>query len=235
MLKVKVRLEADMAAARPDNRGFTLLELLIAMTMMTVIAASLYASMSIGFKARESAERVVEKGRAAEIAVEAIKGMLMSAMVPSGVLAGSFTGEDGENDGGYSADTLSFYTADYNPKEDETACDIAKVELAMSVRENKKERVIARKVTTNLLSPATIDPDEEILCGNVRSMNLQYYDGSGWVDEWASSENDNALPRAVKITVELENADTSGTDDKDDDEEDLYTYTETITLPCSNT
>jgi type II secretion system protein J len=223
-----------MAAFRPDTRGFTLLELLIAMTMMTIIAVSLYTSMSIGFKARESAERVVEKGRAAEIAIEVIKGMLMSAVVPNGVLAGSFIGEDGENDGGYQADTLTFFTSDYNPKEDETACDIEKASLEMSVREDTKERVIVRKVTTNLLSPTTIDPDEEILCGNVRSMNLQYHDGSDWVDEWASSENDNALPRAVKITIVLENTDTSGTDNDDDNEEDLYTYTESIVLPCSN-
>jgi type II secretion system protein J len=234
MSKVKARLEADMAAVRIDNRGFTLLELLIAMTMMTIIAASLYTSMSIGFKARESAERVVEKGRAAEIAIEVIKGMLMSAVVPNGVLAGSFIGDDGENDGGYQADTLTFYNVDCNPKKYELACDIEKVVLAMSVREDTKERVIVRKVTTNLLSPTTIDPDEEILCGNVRSMNLQYHDGSDWVDEWASSENDNALPRAVKITIILENTDTSGTDNDDDNEKDLYTYTEAIVLPCSS-
>jgi type II secretion system protein J len=223
-----------MASVRPDKRGFTLIELLIAMTMMTIIAASLYTSMSIGFKAKASAERVVEKGRAAEIAVEVIKGMLMSAVVPNGILAGTFDGEDGEGDNGYAADTLTFYTADYNPKEDELAGDIEKVELEMSVRKDTKERVIVRKVTNNLLSPTTIDPDEEVLCGNVRSLNLQYYDGSDWVDDWESSENDNALPEAVKITIVLENTDDSSADNNDDNEEDLYTYTETIVLPCSN-
>jgi type II secretion system protein J len=224
-----------MKPARSDNRGFTLLELLIAMTMMTIIAASLYTSMSIGFKARESAERVVEKGRSAGIAVETIKNMVASAMVPSGILAGSFVGEDDENDGGYPADTLTFYTADYNPGEAEVACDIEKVEISMSARKNTNERVIVRKVTTNLLSPTTLDPDEEILCGNVRSMNLQYYDGSDWQDDWASSENDNSLPRAVKITIVLENTeDAAGVTKTDDDsEEALYEYTETIILPCS--
>ena len=223
-----------MMAVRSDNQGFTLLELLIAMTMMTIIAASLYTSMSIGFKARESAERVVEKGRAAEIAIELIKGMLISALVPNGILAGTFDGEDGEGDNGYPADTLTFYTSDYNPKEDELAGDIEKVELKMSVREDTNERVIVRKVTNNLLSPTTIDPDEEILCGNVRSMNLQYYDGSDWLDEWVSTENDNALPKAVKITIVLENTDSSSTNSSEDEnEEDLYTYTETIVLPCS--
>jgi len=222
-----------MAPVRLDNSGFTLLELLIAMTMMTIIAASLYTSMSIGFRARESAEKVVEKGRAAEIAIELIKGMLASSMDPDGVLAGEFKGEDEEGDEGYDADTLTFYASDYNPEEDELASDIEKVELSVPVREDTEEKVIVRKVTTNLLSPTTLDPDEEILCANVRSMNLEYYDGSDWQDEWDSSDNDNTLPKAVKITIVLEDAEGADVEVNDDDDEDLYEYTETIMLPCS--
>jgi type II secretion system protein J len=216
-----------------DNQGFTLLELLIAMMMMAIIAASLYTSMSIGFRARESAEKVVEKGRSVEIAVELIKGMLASAMDPDGVLAGEFKGEDESGDSGYDADILTFYTADHNPGEDELASDIEKVELSVSTREDTEEKVIVRKVTTNLLSPETLDPDEEILCPNVRSMNLEYYDGSDWQDEWDSSENDNALPKAVKITIVLEKDESSDKNDNNDDDEDHYEYTEIIMLPCS--
>jgi type II secretion system protein J len=219
-----------MPQVRNENRGFTLLELLIAMTMMSIIAASLYTSMSIGFRARESAEAVVEKGRAAEIAVELIKGMLTASMVPNGILAGEFEGEDEQDEYGYDADNLSFYTADYNPVEDELASDIEKVELEMSVREDTEERVIVRKTTTNLLSPRTIDPDEEVLCSGVRALNLRYYDGSDWADEWDSSDNDNALPQAVEITIVLEGPESKA--DGNNDEEDLYEFTETIILPC---
>lgn len=222
-----------MTASRHDNRGFTLLELLLAMTMMTIIAASLYTSMSIGFKARESAERVVQEGRSLEIAVELIRGMLASAMVPTGIMAGEFEGEDENGDEGYDADTLTFYTADYNPVEDELAGDIEKVEICMSEREDTDEPVIVRKVTTNLLSPKTLDPEEEILCGNVRSLNLRYYDGSDWQDDWDSSDNDDELPEAVEITIVLERDEDLDEDNyNDDDEEDLYEYTETIILPC---
>ncbi len=219
-----------MPRIRNENSGFTLLELLIAMTMMTIIAASLYTSMSIGFTAREKAERVVERGRAAEIAAELIKGMLTASMVPNGILAGEFEGEDEQDEYGYDADTLSFYTADHNPAEDELASDIEKVVLEMSVREDTEERVIVRKITTNLLSPRTIDPDEEVLCSGVRSLNLRYYDGSDWEDEWDSSDNDNGLPRAVEITIVLE--DPEGAAVENNDEEDLYEFSETVILPC---
>jgi general secretion pathway protein J len=221
-----------MEPVSPDIRGFTLLELLIAMTMMAIIAASLYTSMSIGFKAKEGAEKVVEKGRSAEIAIELIKSMLASSVVPNGILAGEFKGEDEKGEKGYDADTLTFFTADYNPGEDELASDIEKVELSISIRKDSQERVIVRKVTTNLLSPTTLDPEEEALCGGVRSMNLRYYDGSGWQDEWDSSENDNTLPKAVEITIVLEDTE-SAESNTTDNEEDLYKYTETILLPCS--
>ncbi len=223
----------DMKAERSDNQGFTLLELLVAMAMMTIIAASLYTSMSIGFKARESAEKAVEKGRAMEIAVDLIRSMLVSALDPDGTLAGQFEGEDEESNDGYAADTLTFFTADYNPEEDEPASDIEKVELLVSVRENTDEKVLVRKVTTNLLSPETLDPEEEILCPKIRSMNLQYYDGSDWQDEWDSVDNDDSLPQAVKITIVLEDEEIKDLEVNDEDDEALYEYTETIMLPCS--
>jgi len=218
-----------MAHAGPDNQGFTLLELLIAMTMMAIIAGSLYTSMSIGFRAREKAEAVVQKGRSAEIAVELIKGMLAATLVPNGILAGEFEGKDETDKKGYDADTLSFYTADYNPVKDELASDIEKVEIGLSTREETGDRVIVRKTTTNLLSPKTIDPDEEVLCSHVRSLNLMYYDGNDWADEWDSSASDNALPEAVQITIIME--DTESTEEENY-EEDLYEFTETIILPC---
>jgi type II secretion system protein J len=230
---VKTRAHS-IAQIRSDSWGFTLLEVLIAMTMMTIIAVSLYTSMSIGFRARESADRLVEKGRAAEIAIELMKNMLASSMVPNGILAGEFKGDDERGEDGYDADTLTFFTADYNSGDDERASDIEKVEIGMSTRKDSEERVIVRKITPNLLSPRTLDPDEEVLCGNVRSMNFRYYDGSDWQDEWDSSENDDALPKAVEITIMLEDPDSTGKGTAgDNDEKDLYKYTETIILPCS--
>lgn len=223
----------DMMHLKNDHCGFTLLEMLIAMTMMTIIAASLYTSMSIGFRARESAERAVEKGRSAQIAIELVKNMLASSMVPNGILAGEFEGEDEQDGEGYDADTLSFYTADYNAVEDELASDIEKVEIEISTRDETNEQVLVRKVTTNLLSPKTLDPDEEVLCGGVRSLNLRYYNGTDWEDEWDSSDNDNTLPEAVEITILLEDTDSRLYENNDGDDEEIYEYTETIILPCS--
>lgn len=209
--------------------AFTLLELLVAMTIMSIIGVSLYTSLHLAFKAKDSAEAAVEKARALEIAMSLIKEELISAMPPSGVLAGAFEGEDEQDADGDDADTLSFYSSDHVPDEDEIACDVRKVEIGMEAREGSDEKVIIRGITTNLLSPKTLDPDEEILCGGVASLNFRYYDGSDWQDDWDSGDNDNTLPEAVEIIVSLA---TDEDEDEDEDETGGYSLTQTVILPC---
>ncbi len=46
-------------------------------------------------------------------------------------------------------------------------------------------------------------PDEEVLCRNVRSFTVQYFDGTNWQDNWDSTTVGNVLPMAVAFTIEL--------------------------------
>jgi type II secretion system protein J len=210
---------------RPDNRAFTLLELLVAMTIMSIIGLSLYTSLNLAFRVRDSAQAAVDNARVLEIAMSLLKEELMSAMPPSGVLAGSFEGEDETGSEGNDADTLSFYSSDNVPSGDELACDVRKVEIGVAQRDGADEKVLIRGVTTNLLSPKTLDPAEEVLCGNVASLNFRYYDGSDWQDDWDSGDNDDTLPGAVEITVSL-------VADDEDDDDGGYSLTRTVILPC---
>jgi prepilin-type N-terminal cleavage/methylation domain-containing protein len=66
------------------------------------------------------------------------------------------------------------------------------------------EQVLVRRVTTNLLSQVAVEGDEEVLCRGVRSLNLRYYDGLTWQDNWDSTQLENAIPTAVEVVVELE-------------------------------
>ena len=47
--------------------------------------------------------------------------------------------------------------------------------------------------------------DEQVLCRNVTSLNLSYFDGEGWVDEWDSTADANSLPLAVQIDIKIAN------------------------------
>ena len=215
---------------RSGNKGFSLLELLVAMTLMSIIAASLYSSLSIGFKARERSQSALAGKRGGRIVMDQLKQEIISALPPTGILAGRFEGADGNDGAGNAADTLTFYSAAYNPDDEEIACDIVKVEISMEADETANKRNLVRGITTNLLSPKTLDPSEDIICKGIRSINFRYFDGYEWQDEWVSSDNNDSLPKAVEICISFETS-----DDKNSNEENgnVYSLTCSFSLPCA--
>ena len=209
-----------MTARWAGRSGFTMLEMLLAMTLMSILGASLYASLHIGFKARDSAKSALEPARKAEIVFELLREDIESALPPTGILAGSFLGEDVEEKVGLNADILSFCSSGHHPEEDEQACDIRRVQF--EVIEEDGERRLVRLITTNLLSPETIEPTEEVLCRGLLSFDVTYFDGLDWLDNWDSTLQDDMLPLAVEVTIEVERTNTEG-----------YVLRRMISLPCS--
>jgi len=94
-----------------DTSGFTLLEMLVATVMVAMLAGSLYASLSIAFKAKTSAETAVETVRKLNLTIELIKADLQSAMTPGGTLAGGFTSGSGQDLFNSQGDYLTFCAA----------------------------------------------------------------------------------------------------------------------------
>jgi len=188
------------------HRGFTLLELLVATAMTAVLAGSLYATLHAAFKARSSAVAVVARARRAEAAFEIIRADLASAVVPKGILAGPFLGADGVDTLGRPDDALALYTAASAGGYTEGAGDIRMVELlrdAIEDGEGGEQPALLRLVTRDLLATTTPEPDEQVLCRDVAGLDLRYFDGMDWRDDWDSTAIGNVLPAAVEVTIGL--------------------------------
>jgi type II secretion system protein J len=191
-------------------RGFTLVELMLAMAMIAVVIVPLYASLQKAFTAKREAEAILEPPRSAEIAMEFMRSDIQNALAPSGVLAGNFEGTQAQDAQGHEGDDLIFYTtADATDHVDGNG-DIKEVELTTEPSADGKDTVLVRRVTRNLLSQTQVTPDEEILCRGVSSLTLQYYTGSEWVNTWDSTQEDSTVPAAVQVTLELQRTDTVG-------------------------
>ena len=195
-----------------DRRAFTLLEMLVAMALMSVIAGSLYAALRVGFRARDSAVAAVKPVRAAELAVELLRKDVESALPPTGILAGGFLGQDATDSAGRDADTLLLHSCAHVPAPAQRACDVRMVELALETPSNGGAPALVRRVTTNLLAVETVEPAQEVLCRGVSEFNVRYFDGSDWAESWDSSARGDALPAAVEITLELERPETTRAD-----------------------
>ncbi len=189
--------------------AFTLLELLVAMTLMVITAACLYTALYTGFRAKRSASSAVEPTALAINAIELIKQDACGILPVGGTLAGTFLGTDAQGLNGVDADSLEFYTTHIYAADDDLVGGLGKIELVLEQDSDEDSgsggrtcRLI-RKVTTNLLSPRTIEPQEQVLCRNVRSLNLRYYDGEDWLDEWDSTADANSLPLAIQIDIQV--------------------------------
>jgi len=185
------------------NSGFTLLEVLVAMALMVVIATSLYSSMYVAIRSKDSIEKAVVPYRYLNPAFDFLQKDLACALAPGEVLAGDFQGVDSSSAGLGGADMLMFFTSNYIPGQEEVACDIAKTEYFVEQTDGWQDPVLVRRRTTNLLSPRTPEGKSEVICRGVRSFNLQYYDGYEWQDDWDSTTQNNMLPAAVLIRMTL--------------------------------
>jgi len=191
-----------MAGNLGKYRAFTMLELLVAMALMVVIASCLYTALYTAFRAKRSALSAVEPTSSAINAIELIKQDTYGVLPPGGILAGAFIGNDSLGVNGVDADSLEFYTTSEN---DHPVGGLGKIELVLEEdtdydRENYR---LVRRITTNLLSPRAIDPEEQVLCRNVKSLNLRYFDGDNWLDEWDSTADANSLPLAMEIDIQV--------------------------------
>ncbi len=194
-----------MANISRQYRAFTLLELLVAMSLMVVTAACLYTALYTGFRARRSALSAVEPTALAINAVELLKQDIYGVLPPGSALAGAFIGTDSRGVKGVDADSLEFYTTHIYADNDHPVGGLGKIELLLEEDkdENRTNYKLLRRVTTNLLSPRGVDPEEQVLCRNVTALDLRYFDGESWLDEWDSTADANSLPLAVEIEITI--------------------------------
>jgi len=185
---------------RTTRRGFTLIELLVALAIGGIVAASMFSSLYIAFKARQHAEAVVAPVRSAELAMDLIRADIEAAQPPTGLLSGSFEGTQGVGPNG--SDVLIFYNNDYAPMHQDGIGEIKQVTLTLEQQPNG-DVALVRQVTGNLLAQVQQQPDEEVICRNVVNFNLQYFDGTQWQTSWDSTQYNNALPSAVQVIMDI--------------------------------
>jgi type II secretion system protein J len=210
------------------KRGFTLLEMLFAMALMSMLAASLFASMSLAFRGRRTTERVLAPARRATTAMRMLQSDLESAVGANGLLAGEFLGED-EEMGGEPASILTFHALTRDQAYGEPPSAILQLEIALAEDEETDEMLLVRRTTRNLLAPETADAVQETLCRGVRSLDFAYYDGTSWLDSWDSTVQGDVLPLAVEVTLAL---DTEGDGETGDEDESGYVLSRVFVIPC---
>lgn len=198
--------------ARKGQSAFTLLEMLIATVLVGLVAAALYTTLFVAFKAKSAAAKAVENLHRGQRATELVQADVQSAVVPGGTLAGDFIGTAGTKSGQASpgTDILSFYSAAMDVEPDTGIGDLKRVEYICE-SSGKDELALVRLVTTNLLpvGGVTPEPKREVIARGLSNFTVQYFDGLTWYDTWDSTTVDpqstqaKALPKAIEVVLEF--------------------------------
>jgi len=193
-------------AARPAG-AFTLIELLLAISIMSMILAAMSGILYIAFRLQSGVTDALEQSMPVEQALTFIQRDLANLVCNNAsnnvMLIGSFQTINQTNvlPGQIGPD---FYTTGGEPDGLVPWGDIEKVDYLLAASTNRAlaGRDLVRAVTRNLLpviSPAPPDQKTVLLSG-VDNVLLMYYDGQSWDENWDSTQQTN-LPCGIKMQI----------------------------------
>ena len=203
-----------------DNRGFTLLEILIAIFMLALVVSAVFGAFSGTFKVVNETEVQEEIYATARVTLERISEDLAS-VCGGGLSKGEqpragtakqqflFVGEDHRVDD-MSADTLRFLSsAHLSFKAGRQAEGPAEINYYTKYREETGDLTLYRSDTLDYLEGAEEGEGGVLLCEGLKWLDFIYYDRNGDAhNTWDSAENGGIaqLPSRVEISVRFENA-----------------------------
>jgi len=203
------------------HRGFTLLELLLAVLVFAIVLAAIHTVFFGAFKLRTRTTEAIERSLPLQQALAIIKRDLANLTPPGGTLSGALqsTPTITTNASGVSmSGSLNrqngpqFYTAVGIVDDNAPWGEIERVSYYLATPTNNTPGMdLIRSVARNLLPVTQDQTDDQFLMSGVDAITFQYYNGTAWQDTWDSTQVDsmtgltNNLPSAIKVELQLHN------------------------------
>lgn len=206
-----------------SRAGFTLIELLVAATILTMIFTIVFGTFFYTIENAEEQQARAALYHRASFILNNISQGVSSACVP---FAGLYFDENSDKSvfsgtgdplGDFEADALSAFTTNPRFGDRKMEGDIAYVTYEVTQAGDVDAVGWFYDENNPLALKCTVEPlllDSERAGGtepqwtlNIRSLNFEYFDGDGWLEEW-NYEDQGMLPDAVRIELEL--ADSGG-------------------------
>lgn len=179
--------------------GFTLVELVVTASVVAMVVAGAATFMAQTTAARTTAERDAEVYAEADAAVHAMATALSNALRPRGDEEILFEGMSSARDG-MPADRVRFrMVSAYPVRPGEPESDVREVDFGLSDGEGGGLAVLERRMDPTLNEPSDEGGVVDRIAEHVTGLEIRYFDGEQWQDEWP--EEWNELPMAVRVTL----------------------------------
>ena len=189
------------------SKGFTLLEVLLALTILAMVATVIYSSFSTASRNIESAEALRDGTDQARTLIARLTNDIANAYVNGNLSETFFYGSKLERDEDKQRfDSIYLTTltnqrylsqkSDANSKE----MDLWEVGYFFQDKPDGKGKVLMRKEKREISKdvPRREGGKDYELTDTVEGLRLRYSNGTTWADEWTSG-----LPKAVEIVLTM--------------------------------
>jgi type II secretion system protein J len=197
--------------------GFTLLELLLAVLVFSIVLGAIHVVFFSAFKLRNKTSDAIERSLPLQQTLAVIKRDLANIVPPGGTLSGALQSTPTVSTTGNTMTSSinrgngpQFYTAVGIVDDSASWGEIERVSYYLAASTNNTPgQDLFRSVARNLLPLTQDETTDQFMMGGVESIAFQYYDGNAWKDTWDSTLADsvtgltNNLPRAIKMELAL--------------------------------
>lgn len=172
-----------------DEKGFTLLELLIAMVLFSIILSAIYGSFFLSHKAMTGLDESLLKLQECRTAIDVMTREGESILYKSGNMSSLVKVEDKDF---YGKQASRFTFTAFSP------LSYGIVLISYYVEEKDGVLTLFKKMD-NAYKPDNTAKGEELIEG-LESFSVEVNDGSKWVKTWDTSETKQPPPE-IRITI----------------------------------
>lgn len=184
-----------------SSSGFTLLEVLVASAILSLVLAAVYGVFSQTLSSKRFVEDRAERARAARIALLRIGEDLQSALPPTASYL-RFVGET-RLSREYPEDTLSFTTLTRTASTNRVPeGDLNTIGYALEPDPTDiTQKQLVRRVRFSLATESRSAEETAPLLPQVRGLRFRFFNGRNWQQDWKPENTQEGLPQALEATV----------------------------------
>jgi general secretion pathway protein J len=195
------RLRTPHSALRTE--GFTLLEVLVASAILSVVLAALYGVFSRTLESKRLVEERGARARTARIVLLRISEDIRASF-PLSTTDARFVGET-RNHGSFPQSSLAFISTSQVPLTHTGAeGDLSEIRYTLIPDPTAPtQRQLVRRVSSALAAEGPGTEEDLPLLSHVHGLQLRFFDGRTWHAEWGQSNTRTQLPLAVEVRLLL--------------------------------
>ncbi|MEI6633318.1 MAG: type II secretion system protein GspJ [Chlamydiota bacterium] len=190
----------DLCALCGNSKAFTMVEVLVAILITSIVAGVIYGSYMGALKIIYASQKDMERTTMARLMLDRVTGDLACAFLRAGKEYLVFVGADGGEEG-RGSDTVTFITTAHERR----SRDVAESELSevtYSLDASDGMGYLMRREDPTLDEDAFSGGETRAIGEGLAGLDFEYLGDGGWVPSWDSREDDS-LPRAARVTLTM--------------------------------